>query len=90
MSFTHKGYTYLEEVEYEPELTRRYHYAVDSSGDKINLDYTQWRRMTEKAFQMLVELGLIGRQEPTTPWTEETLESFQASVKIKLDSSSKE
>ncbi len=84
MNIKYKGFTYLEDKEYEPELIRINHYAVDSSGNKVSLDYTQWREMTETAFKALVDLGLIGRKDPIMPWTEETLLSFKASKRTKL------
>lgn len=76
MNINYKGFTYKEEIEYEPELRRRYHYAVDSSGKKLDLDYTQYQPMSEEAFKILVDLNFIERQNSVRPWTEEKLKQY--------------
>jgi len=77
---SYKGFTYKVEIEDEPELRRRYHYAVDSAGKILTLDYTQYQSMTEESFKTLVDLNFIERQKPSSAWNDNSLRAYKESL----------
>ena len=69
--FLYKGYTYLNDCDQRDDgcdehgcliiLTVNAHSVRTPDGTEIRMDWSQWRDVSERDFQMWVDLGCPGR-----------------------------
>jgi hypothetical protein len=87
-NFEYKGYTYLKELDVEPDNIKIFHMAV-KEGKEVHIDFSPYTEMDFETFQMLVDLNFperIGVKTPHgtffSPWNKDSLMKFWLERKV--------
>ena len=51
----YKGYRYITEADDDGDVIKLYHFAADSDGDFVSIDFSPYQRMTEEDFKKWVD-----------------------------------
>lgn len=81
--FTYKGYTYNQYIDRDEDKLWFIHsitYRGKEGIEEVPVDYSQYCKMTETAFRLLVDLDFPARPQSrnvSVPWNEERLLEYK-------------
>jgi hypothetical protein len=60
----YKGFTYSQELDYEPDNVKIFHEVKTPEGKIIHMDWSSYSTPTQNDFELYVDLGLPDRMHP--------------------------
>lgn len=63
--YNYRGFKMIEEVDYEEDNIKRFHFVTTPDGRKVIMDWSSYSTPTEKNFQLWVDLGMPNRDHPS-------------------------
>lgn len=61
----YKGFTYSQELDYEPDNVKIFHSVTTPDGRVINMDWSSYSTPTQNDFELFIDLGLPDRMHPS-------------------------
>jgi hypothetical protein len=61
----YKGYTYFQELDYEPDNIKIFHEVKTPDGRVLSMDWSSYSTPTQNDFELYIDLGLPDRMHPS-------------------------
>ena len=61
----YKGFTYSQELDYEPDNVKIFHEVKTPNGKIVHMDWSSYSTPTQNDFELYVDLGLPDRMHPS-------------------------
>lgn len=63
-NYSYKGFTYSQEIDYEPDNMKIFHIVKTPEGRQIQMDWSSYSTPSKNDFELWVDLGLPDRNHP--------------------------
>lgn len=61
----YKGFTYSQELDYEPDNIKIFHEVKTPDGHTVSMDWSPYSTPSQNDFELYVDLGLPDRMHPS-------------------------
>lgn len=60
----YKGFTYSQEIDYEPDNVKIFHMVKTPEGKTVHMDWSSYSELSQNDFELYVDIGLPNRMHP--------------------------